>query len=62
MSRARAGTLRVSTERVRITSETVKEHKDAFGKVIFRELVAFELEELWPGAFQGESVSYEEEP
>lgn len=63
MARAQAGTLRLSTDYgVRITSETVIEHKDEWGRVVFRELAGFEVRELWPGALQGVTVSYLEEP
>lgn len=61
-NRPQAGTLVVNGAGIRITSETVKEHKDDVGNVIYRELVGFEVRELWPGAAQTATAQYLCEP
>ena len=62
-NRPMAGTLSLSDDiGVYIQSETVKEHRDVVGNVIFRELIWFTLAERWPGKLKDVRVTFQHEP
>ena len=59
--RKMADSLEVIGLGVKLKSITVKEYKE-FDKTIFRELIAYEIAEEFPGAFKNAIIQYASEP